>query len=166
MMGNRYTLACYHSVKTIKQDDGNEVKVMEYDMSTFMEKSVKVYEELAHSCGYYQNIKKVDTPFLAEDHRYADSCRPCYHGNYTRCPYCNFTFGPNISVYNGNKSVGDYSIDDLSKLVAVAKNAKEQDGSTVEEHKRLDELVDMFENKLRLDERAEKWGVGAPCEVD
>ena len=135
--GKSLYLGCYHSIHTVTQTNGNEVRVMEYDMSAFMEKSVQVYEELAKSCGFYQSIKHADTPFLMEDHRYADSCRPCDHGNYTRCPYCNFTFGPEISVYNGNKTVGDYSIDDLSKLVAVVKDAKEQGGNDVEDNKRL-----------------------------
>ena len=39
-------------------------------------------------------------------------------------------------------------------------------GGTVEDNKRLDELLDMFEKKLTLDENAQKWGVGAPCEID
>ena len=161
--GKSLYLGCYHSIHTVKQTNGNEVKVMEYDMSAFMEKSVKVYEELAQNCGFYQSIKHADTPFLMEDHRYADSCRPCCDGNYTRCPYCNFTFGPEISIYNGNKSIGNYSIEDLTKLVSVVKEAKEHAGDNIEDSRRYDELLDMFERKLTLDDNAQKWGVGAPC---
>ena len=164
--GRSLYLGCYHSIFTVKRTNSNEVEIMEYDMSAFMEKSVRVYEELVPGCGFYQSIEHADAPFLMEDHRYADSCRPCCDGNYTRCPYCNLTFGPETPVYNGNKSIGNYSIHDLSELISIVKNAKEQSGSDVEDYKHYHKLLDMLENKLTLDGLIQKWGVGAPCPHD
>eukprot|EP00973_Karenia_brevis_P081458 11291473-Karenia_brevis.AAC.1 len=66
---------------------------MEYDVSSFMESCVRTYIELSKGVGYYEIMKPSETPFFAEDHRLADSCRPQNYGHYVECPYCKFTFG-------------------------------------------------------------------------
>eukprot|EP00973_Karenia_brevis_P028934 3991078-Karenia_brevis.AAC.1 len=73
-----------------------------------MESCVRTYLELAKGVGYYEILKPSETPFFAEDHKLADSCRPQNYGHYVECPYCKFTFGPNLDLYKDGKFVGQH----------------------------------------------------------
>eukprot|EP00973_Karenia_brevis_P022253 3061747-Karenia_brevis.AAC.1 len=57
-------------------------------------------------------MKPSETPFFAEDHKLADSCRPQNYGHYVECPYCKFTFGPRLDLYKDGKFVGQHLVGD------------------------------------------------------
>ena len=78
------------------------VRCMEYDSSDFMKDCVKTWTDYAAQYGYNKRLIPADTPFLAQDHKLADSCRPLENAHYTQCPYCKFTYGLHIPRWKGN----------------------------------------------------------------
>jgi len=57
-------LGCTHKVETVKASDGVEIKMVQYDMQSFLEQCVASYVSLV---GTDENLVSATTPFIDED---------------------------------------------------------------------------------------------------
>ena len=81
----RQYLGCHHRTWPEKDKDGNEIRVLRYDMSDFLHSCCNRYEELAGGPVQWQ---PGSTPFLDNDDEVAARSLPIATGDGLQCPFC------------------------------------------------------------------------------
>ncbi len=89
--GHGQYLGCGHESGTFSMPAGSKATSVSYNMESFWDSCVQRYVELA---GPDVRIKKVPTPFLAENSEKGPSGAPCAKGPITECTWCAHTFSP------------------------------------------------------------------------
>ena len=85
-------LGCNHELKTITTKAGTAT-TMVYNMESYLASTVEKYIKVASKAtGKQVQLKKANTPFLAEDRRSTPAGAPCSKGKGIMCPWCHHSF--------------------------------------------------------------------------
>ena len=74
--------------------DGGLATTMVYDMGDFLQQCVDKYCTLAKTVGPAPKLRRVATPFLADDSSLSPQGAPAATGPIVECPWCKHTFPP------------------------------------------------------------------------
>ena len=74
--------------------DGGLATTMVYDMGDFLQQCVDKYCTLAKTVGPAPKLRRVATPFLADDSSLSPQGAPAAKGPIVECPWCKHTFPP------------------------------------------------------------------------